>query len=190
MLAGETVVAQVDHGAAPPNWQITRGRPAFHLQQIILGVVVVAIGVVGAVFLLANPDQAFSYGAGGEASMSVINGWRTVDFVVLAIFALAGAYLIVQHTGSYASAKSDLLVMVPEGFVIRTGRRIQTYDFATLTSLRATLSRGTLIVNATQASGAKLRSSIDGRFGKVKPIGQAILAAYSQYRAATVRPQG
>jgi hypothetical protein len=190
MIDGNAVVAQARQGNVPPSWQVLRAKASFFYQQAGVGGLLLVVGAGGFLYLMSNPNMAIEPGVGsGTDTASGIGLWRNIDFAILAVFALVGIYVLVKSLADSANASQQLLVLMPEGFVISTNK-MQTYEYSTIRNIAITLNRGTASIKLTPVSGASaIRVQLDGRFGTTKQIAQNILTARQRFAAAPVAPQ-
>jgi hypothetical protein len=191
-MNAETIAIMARQGQNPPAWQVYRARPAFFRNQILLGVLILALGAVGAIYLLANPLIAFVPGF-GSGSQSLDPGpfmiARTVDFVVIALLLLIGVVSGVNAVRNLTQAHDQVLVLMPEGFVLCT-KSATAYPYATMRGLNAASYRGTITLTiADAATQQRQRVRLDGRFGNARQLAGRIMAQRTDYLAARARAQ-
>lgn len=182
----------VRQGYTPGNWRVFHGRVAYHVRQIIGGVVILALGFIGVMYLLLNPHIAVVPGAGSgstpldEGPFTVA---RTVDFVVLAVFLLLGLGVSALSASRLTTARDQALVLMPEGFVLSVKNPV-AYAYANMQAIAARNNNGTITFSITPIGGGRNQVfRLDGRFGKPKPIATAILAARAEWQRANGSPQ-
>ena len=134
---------------------------------------ILALGVVGAVYLLAHPLTAFVPGF-GSGSQPLDPGpfmvARTVDFVVILLFVVAGIVAAVNAVRNRTRAHEQVLVLMPGGFVLSTKSSV-AYLFAAMRELSASSYRGTITFTITDAATRQReRVRLDGRFGNARQI--------------------
>ena len=189
-MNAESIATMARQGQNPPAWRVFRARSGFFRNQILLGVFILALGVVGAVYLLANPLTAFVPGF-GSGSQPLDPGpfmvARTVDFVVILLFVVAGIVAAVNAVRNLTRAHEQVLVLMPEGFVLSTKSSV-AYLFAAMRELSASSYRGTITFTITDAATRqRQRVRLDGRFGNARQIAALVLAQRTDYRAALAR---
>jgi hypothetical protein len=186
MLNGEAVVVQARRGAVFAGGQVWHAQERYFLVQTAIAGVFVLLMIFGFFYLLSNSNQAFTIGgygsAGGPLDSTALAGWRTFDFVAGGLFAAAMLVLLVRSAAASANAGDQVLVLLPDGLVLGTGKTPKTYPFAAFRAVSLSSTRGTVSLSLTPAAGGRaVRVPLDGRFGKAKPIAQAILVAHRQF---------
>lgn len=189
MIDGNVVVAQAQQGSVPPVWQVLRAKTSFFYQHAALGMLGLLIGAGVFLYLVLNPNTAFERGS-DTTTASGISLWRNIDFVVLSVIALVSIYVLLKNLAESANADQQVLVIMPEGFVISTDK-IQTYAFSNIHHIAITLnSRGAATIKLTPLSGSLvIHVHLDKRFGDTEQIAQNILAAREHFTAAQVAAQ-
>lgn len=194
VLNADAVMMAVRQNQIPGSWQVFRGRVAFHMQQLLGGVLILVLGFVGIMYLLLNPRIAIVPGYGSNDSPIDPGPFtiaRTVDFVVLAILLLVGLWLCFSSSSQLTVARDQALVLMPDGFVISTKNPV-AYAYAAMQGMSARNNRGTITFNITPVGGAQRQSfRLDGRFGNAKQIATQILAGRAEWQRAhpTAQPQ-
>jgi hypothetical protein len=187
MMNGEAIAAQVQQGAFPAHWQVWHARASHFIRLAILSAIILIGAAIGIMYLLNNPNQAFTIGAVGSPDTgsldpSAFSNWRVADFVILGFFLLFCAGYLVFLLAQSVQAKEQVLVLFPEGFVLKTGQT-RAFAFANIRSISASSYRGVVNLRIVASDGRKFSVRIDGRFGKAKPLAQRILAARNQFPA-------
>jgi hypothetical protein len=194
MLNGDAIIAQVRQGTWPQSWQVLRANRSHFIRLAIFIAIFLVLAAFGLLYLISNPDHAVVPGAagspdGGTLDPATFAVWRTIDLAVLGI-ALVGLVVAVINTLlQMAHAQEQLLVVLPEGFVLKT-RRLQTVAFAAIQTMTATSYRGVVTFKIGTVNGQKLSVSLDARFGAARQVAQRILAARNQFTAAPAAGQG
>ena len=194
MINGEAIVAQARQGAVFLDGQVWRAQERYFLAQTAVAGIFVLLMVFGFFYLLSNSNHAFvigSYGSeGGPLDDAALAGWRAFDFVAGGLFAVAMLVVLVRTAAASANAGEQVLVLLPDGFVLGTGKTPKTYPFAAYRAASASSTRGTVSLALMPAAGGRaVRVPLDGRFGKAKPIAQAILVAHRQFVSRYQPPQ-
>lgn len=191
MVNGEAIVAQVRQGAWPQHWQVFRARTSYFLRQVFFMALLLVIAVVGIVYLLGHPNEVFTIDYVGSSDGTIDPGafsiWRVVDFALLALFLVGFAAYAVLMLVQLTGASEQVLVLFPEGFVVKNGPT-RAFAFAQIRTISATRYRGVLNIRVVAVDGRSFRVRLDGRFGSTKQLGQRILTARSQFAAAAPRP--
>ncbi|GAC1451854.1 MAG: hypothetical protein PVSMB4_11990 [Ktedonobacterales bacterium] len=190
MIDGQAIVQQALQGYAPPGWQILRARQSHFLGTIISGIALtlLVLGLIG--YLIVDPG--FVIGLRGAVNVDSLHQfWRIVDFIAGGVFAAAFIALTVKGVRDLGTIDNQVLVMMPEGFVMQKGPATKaplTVAYESTAGARLQIDRGTVYLLLARANrqGA-LKIEIDGRFGKPKPIAQQIIQAQTAYAAAHVR---
>lgn len=183
MLDAETIIASAQRETPQAGWQVWREHRSFFLRMALIGIVFLIGGGYGAMYLQGHPDTAFVLGAVGDPTTVPLDPGlfmtaRTIDFVVVGVVALLGLYSLIWGIYRTAVGGGQLLVLTPEGLVLRRQSAAQSFPFAAVRSLTTTRVYGTLQVRLIFTDGTKKTIKLDGRFGSPKLIARAILAAY------------
>lgn len=190
MMNGETVLEQVRKGQASPEWQVLPVRAGHFIRSMALyggGAVVL---VVLLIVLATHPDYAVTPGSSIDTD-SVLHFWRAVDFIIGAVFVLATVGATILAVRDYTARNSQLLVLMPDGFVIQTGANARTrhaVSYAAFSGINVTVNRGEYYLRMTRLDGrGSIRIQLDGRFGPPKDIVQRITNAHARFASAQVR---
>ena len=185
MLNGEAIVAQARQGVTYPGWQVWRASERYFLGQALIAVILLILIGIGILYLVSNGNVALLPGYGSSDTpldANALSTWRAIDFGVGGLFAAVMAVLLVRAAAASANAAEQVLVLLPEGFVLGTSKTPKAYHFGSFRAVSLSNNRGAISLNLTPAAGGqKVRVSLDGRFGKSKPIAQAILVAHGQF---------
>lgn len=191
MLDGNAILQQARNGGAPPNWTVIPARRSHFLQTIAGGIIgVIAFGAAIA-YLLFNPD--FVVGLRGFVNLSGTSQfWRILDFAICGLAIIASIAYAVSGARDMDSLGEQVLVLMPEGFVMQRGstsNTLSTIAYAAVRQPRVTITQGTVyLVMARTQDGSVIRLKLDNRFGPAKKIAQRIVDAQGAYVAATARP--
>lgn len=192
MVNGEAIVAQVRQGSWPHDWQVLRAKPAHFIRLAIFIALFLILAAAGLIYLVGHPGEVFTLGAAGSSDSgpldpTVFSLWRTADFAVL-LLVLAGCGVSLVITLIHAAhANEHLLIVFPEGFVLKTGRT-QTFAFATIQALEASIYRGVATLRIVAVDGQKFTVRLDARFGNARQVAQRIVIARNQFAAAPRPP--
>ncbi len=188
MLDGEAVVAQVQQGTWPQDWLVLRAKSSHYIRLAIFIAIFLVLVAVGLVYLFGHPAEAFALGGAnspdsGPVDANTFSIWRTVDFVALGL-SLVGLTLSFAKTLLQAAhAKEQVLIVLAEGFVLKT-RRLQAFAFGDMRTLSATSYRGVVTLSVVAVDGRKSSVRLDARFGGARKVAQRILAARNQLASA------
>jgi hypothetical protein len=187
MLDSTTILSQVRSGTAPSTWQVYRPSRSFFLQGAIGGVVLLIAAVAAAAYLLLS-GTVVGYGVNDFSPDGVLTFWFAADLVVLLAFAIGGIVLVVGRLRSLGSIDDQVLVLMPEGYLTRTGpseKQTTLVDFQLIAPVQLTISNGSVyLLSRQQTTGKTLKLEMDSRFGKPKVVAQQILALYGQFAHA------
>jgi hypothetical protein len=187
MLDSTTILSQVRAGTAPSTWQVYRPNRSFFVQGAIGGVVLLIAAVAGAAYLLLS-GTVVGYGVNDLSSEGVLTFWFIADLVVLLAFAIGGIVLMFGRLRSLGSIDDQVLVLMPEGYLTRTGpseKQTTLVDFRLIAPVQLTISNGSVyLLSRQQNTGKTLKLEMDSRFGKPKVVAQQILALYGQFAHA------
>ncbi|HEX6800677.1 MAG TPA: hypothetical protein VF116_23395 [Ktedonobacterales bacterium] len=188
MMDSNAIIGQVQSGAAPANWQVLRARRGFFVQGAIGGIVLAVFAAAAAVYLFAT-GTVVGYGLNDQTPNGVLTFWFIADMVVLAAIVVIGIVFCINRLVTLGSTESQLLVLMPQGFVMRLGssakatRRVSYQQIATMVP---TVRRGNVSLVMQTRDGRKVTLPLDGRFGKPRPLAQQIQGMHAAYMAATV----
>jgi hypothetical protein len=187
MVNGAAVLAQIQAGQTPPGWTVFRAQVGFFVRYIILGIILIAIGVVLAVVLTSDPNHVFvltSVGDTGPATLdqATFDRWRVADMVGVAIFARVGLMTAARYSFDLARRSQSFLAILPDAVVVQRGST-KVYPFAAIQRIKPTASRTQATLSFTMKPGANpipSRLVIDGRFGRPATIANQIVSAWNR----------
>ena len=149
---------------------------------------VLLIAAVAAAAYLLLSGTVVGYGVNDFSPDGVLTFWFAADLVVLLAFAIGGIVLMVGRLRSLGSIDDQVLVLMPEGYLTRTGpseKQTALVDFRLIAPVQLTISNGSVyLVSRQQTTGKTLKLEMDSRFGKPKVVAQQILALYGQFAHA------
>lgn len=189
MIDAGMVLRMVRSGQVPPQWQVVRAKRGFFLMQSFLGVLLVILGVGGAVALLAS-GTVIGYGLSDTSPDGVVTFWFVVDMLVLAACVIGGIVLAIQQLLRLGTVDEQVLVLMPDGFVMRRGsapKDTLAYSYDSIRAVDRVVRNGTNYLVMQPVQGRAVRLTLDGRFGPPKRIAQQIQAMAVDYRAARAR---
>jgi len=181
-MNAESIATMARQGQHPPNWQVHRARSGYFVQQIILALVLLALGVGGTLYLLANPFTAFVPGYGGSETLDPGSFAiaRTVDFGVIVIFVAVGLWIGGTSLAHLSRARDEVLVLMPQGFVIDTKTPV-AYSYGAMRGMSARNYRGVVTFTITDPTGRRQRLRLDGRFGNASQLAGQVLTMRNTY---------
>ena len=191
LLNADAVMTAVRQGQAPATWQVYRGRVAFHVRQLLGGLLILLLGFVGVMYLLLNPDTVIVPGSGQGSALDTgpFAVARIGDFVVLAVVLVVGLWLCVSSSSQLTTVRDQALVLLPEGFVIGA-KKPTAYAYAAMQAIAARNNRGTITFSVTPVGGDRRQTfRLDSRFGDAKHIATQILAARTAWQRANSAAQ-
>jgi hypothetical protein len=191
LLNADAVMTAVRQGQAPATWQVYRGRVAFHVRQLLGGLLILLLGFVGVMYLLLNPDTVIVPGSGQSGTLDTgpFAIARIGDFVVLAVVQVVGLGLCVSSSSQLTTVRDQALVLLPEGFVIGA-KKPTAYAFAAMQAIAARNNRGTITFSVTPSGGDRRQTfRLNSRFGDAKHIATQILAARTAWQRANSAAQ-
>jgi hypothetical protein len=187
MLDANAIMMQVGAGTAPSTWRVLPARTGFFIGgAATFGVA--GLAALGFIAYLIIGGHIFYYGAAPTDAQGE-QTWQIIDVVVsLAVAALFLGVSIMRLVG-LGSVSQQMLVLLPEGFVVSTSKGAQSYSFANMNGISGTAARdGSVTLSMRRAdNGKQMRFALDGRYGTPKTIAGSIMAAQGQY--ATARAQ-
>lgn len=191
MIDGEAVIQQSLQGSAPPNWRVLPAKVS-HFLGSIAGYAIGAVLLLAFIgFLAVNPDARVTLQGSSSDAPNVIQFWRTIDFVVAGVMALACVALLVLGVRGLGTVKQQALVVLPEGFVMQKGtdkKTLSVIEFGAITGIATSVSNGnwTLVIPRANGKGV-IKLALDGRFGAPKQIAKMLEEARSQFAIANIR---
>lgn len=186
MFDKDTVLTQAQTGSVPSEWRVLRANRTYFYQSAALGFVVAILAVVAAAYLFVT---------GTVVGYAVVNGntagfWQIVDFVALLLFLVGGIAYGTQRLRALGSVEQQMLVITPEGFVMRTGaaeKNVRQVSFSAVKALHTSIQNGTVYLVVQPMSGGKsVKVELDKRFGKPKTVATQIAGMYAQFSTARV----
>lgn len=189
MLDPNQVLQQVQQRTNPPDWQVLPAKQSHFIQSLFGGIALILIGLAAAGYLLLNPD--FVIGLRGLVDLdSMQTVWRIVDFVLCAAIVASGGVLIRGAVAGMATQDQQMLVLMPDGFVMQKGNTSKTMSaiaYANVRSPQVVVKSGTTYLMMARANGqGALRLEVDGRFGPPKQIAKRIVEAHQLYARSRV----
>lgn len=192
MIDANAVVQQVKAGAAPASWQVIPARGSFFLLSA-LGGIVVAVAAAGAEIYLRASNSVYGIGIPPDASEGVLNFWGAVDLIFFAAVAIGGVVFAIMRALAIGSADEQMLVLLPEGFVKRTGtseKDTLAVNYANLTTATPTVRNGSHYLSVQTKAGKRVSIEFDGRFGNAKALVRQISGQHAHYVTALASGQG
>jgi len=192
MIDANAVVQQVKAGAAPASWQVIHARGSFFLMSA-LGGIVAAIVAIGAEVYLRASNSVYGIAIPPDASEGVLNFWSAVDLIFFAAVAIGGVVFAIMRARAISSASEQMLVLLPEGFVKRTGtseKDTLAVNYANLTTATPTVRNGSHFLSVRTKAGQRISIEIDGRFGNAKALVRQISGQHAHYVTILAGGQG
>lgn len=191
MISKEQVLMYAQQGQSLPGWQVLHPKTSYLVRLAaifaIMAIVVIGLGVA---FLSQNSFvfvPGYSVGSLDPAAFQI---WRYIDEAFLAILIL----ILIGGASRYAlelgTAPNQMLVLTPEGFLLKKRRAEQFVAYAGVTSITARASRyGDVTLNVKAVGGnAIYKVQLDGRYGNARALASQIIAAQRQYAAGQRAP--
>ncbi len=186
MINGVEVLAQALAGYNPGPWRIYRAQKNHFVTETLVGIFLTALFLGGVVWILSQNQFVITpgYGSGGTLDEGTFNTWRAIDIIAGIAFAIAMAYYTFKTANNIGKADTMALVLMPEGLVMGKGKPDPTVvSYGALKGLKATIYRGgTINLSIKDAqTGKNSLVRIDGRYGRVRPLANQIVADYNNY---------
>lgn len=191
MIDANAVVQQVKAGAAPASWQVIPARGSFFLWSALAGVAL-AIGAVAAAIYLFLSGTIVGIGVNDQTPDNVAFFWFIVDMLVLAALAIGGTVFAIRRALAISSAGEQMLVLLPEGFVKRTGtsdKDTLAVNYANLSTITPAVRNGSQYLDVRTKAGKRVSIELDGRFGNAKTLARQIAGQHAHYVTASVGGQ-
>jgi hypothetical protein len=187
MIDANAVVQQVKAGAAPASWQVIPARGSFFMWNAFGGVALV-IGAVAAAIYLFLSGTIVGIGVNDQTPDNVAFFWFIVDMVVLAALAIGGVVFAIRRALAIGSADEQMLVLLPEGFVKRTGtseKDTLAVNYANLITATPAVRNGSQYLDVRTKAGKRVSIEIDGRFGNAKTLVRQISGQHAHFVTAS-----
>lgn len=184
MLSKEEILMYVQQGQAPAGWQVLRAKISYLLKQIATYAVLALVFIGFGIYILSNTDFVF-----GPIGLIDINGsfqtWRYIDEAVVAIALLLFLWMVVKNLMDLMSAQNQVLVLLPEGFLLKKRNTEQCVDYAGVAGISTHAGRyGDVTVHIKAKDGNALyKVQLDGRYGNAKMLAAQMMNAQRQYAA-------
>ncbi len=183
MVNIDMIVAQARNNQVPPTWQVYHGRSSFYVRQIIVGALLLAFAAAGAIYLVSHPFTAIvpGYASDNNVDPQTFTLYRAVDFLVVGLFALVGIVAGVRYLRELGRAYQYVLVLMPEGFVLSTGKTV-AYAYGTIREMKLVRSRYANSLKIYTWNAQKPVSiKFDGRFGNPKQLISTIYGMWKNH---------
>lgn|SRR5690242_13888571 len=192
MIDANAVIQQVKAGAAPASWQVIPARGSFFMWNAFGGVALM-IGAVAAAIYLFLSGTIVGIGVNDQTPDNVAFFWFIVDMLVLAALAIGGVVFAIRRALAINSADEQMLVLLPEGFVKRTGtseKDTLAVNYANLITATPAVRNGSQYLDVQTKAGKRVSIEIDGRFGNAKALVRQISGQHAHYVTASAGGQG
>lgn len=183
MIDAHAVVEQIRASTAPTSWQVTRANRSYFIWSA-LGGVALAVGAVGAAIYLSLSSTIVGIGVNDQTPDNVAFFWFVVDRLVLAAFAIGGVIYAIRRARAIGSADEQMLVLMPEGFVRRTGaadKDVLAVNYGNLATITPSVRNGTQYLDMRTKAGKRVSIELDGRFGSAKALARQIAGQHAHY---------
>lgn len=185
MLSKEEILMYVQQGQAQPDWQVLRPSKSYLTKQV-LGYAIAAIIFVGiGVYFMGQDSLVIVPKFSGDLDPGAFQTWRIIDIIVLILAILGFAGAAINYMLELNTAQNQMLVLMPEGFLLKKRSTEQFVAYANVSSLSPRIgSGGEATLNIKFAASTTLHQvKLDGRYGKPKELAPQIVAAQRQYAA-------
>ena len=192
MIDANAVIQQVKAGAAPASWQVIPARGSFFMWNAFGGVALM-IGAVAAAIYLFLSGTIVGIGVNDQTPDNVAFFWFIVDMLILAALAIGGVVFAIRRALAINSADEQMLVLLPEGFVKRTGtpeKDTLAVNYANLITATPAVRNGSQYLDVQTKAGKRVSIEIDGRFGNAKALVRQISGQHAHYVTASAGGQG
>jgi hypothetical protein len=183
MLSKEQIFSYIQQGQPQSNWLILRPKTSYLIKQaIIYAILAVVVMLLGAYFLSQN-SYVFTPYYSGTLDAGAFQTWRFIDEAALAIFLLLFVFAALKNLLDLNTIQKQLLVLMPEGFLLKKRNTEQYVAYAGVTTLSARASRYgdvTLQIKAV-GSDAIYKVHLDNRYGNARMLASQIVSAQRQY---------
>lgn len=184
MLNSQQILENAQNGQAQPTWKVLPAKRSYFISNFIAYLLVIAAGFGLIAYLILNPNMAivpkFTPDGLDDAALAM---WRTIDMVVFPLIILGCAWFGVQTLLALQQRHEQLLVLLPEGVVMRKGKTTSLITFAEAQVLKLSNSSATSsTLTITKQNGQKTSFRLDNRFGNPRKLSKQIDETYKQYR--------
>ena len=188
MINTDMIVAQARNNQVPPTWQVYHGRSSFYVRQIVIGAFLLAFAAAGAIYFVSHPFIAIvpGYTSDSNVDPQTFTLDRAFDFLMVGLFAVAGIFAVIRYLLELGRAYEHVLVLMPEGFVLSTGKTI-AHAYGTIRDMKLVRSRYASSLKIYTWNAQKPVSvRLDGRFGNPKQLISTIYAMWKN--CVTIAP--
>lgn len=183
MPSKEEILMYVQQGQVLSGWQVLRPKKSYLFRQIaIYGLLAIACLAFGGYVI---SDSTFAFGPIGLADIGSYQTWHLIDEAFLAILFVIFAWVTIRNLIDLASVQNQVLVLLPEGFLLKKRNTEQCVDYAGVAGASARVGRyGDVTVNIkAQGSNVVYKVQFDGRYGNARALASQIVNAQRQYAA-------
>lgn len=185
MIDTQTAIQRVKTGTAPASWQVSRASRSFFLWSVLGGVALMTGAVAAAIYLYLS-GTIVGIGVNDETPDGLALLWFIVDMLILAALTITGIVFAIRRAIAIGTASEQMLILMPEGFVKRTGtaaRDTLAVNYATIAAVTASADNGPQVLVMDTSAGQRLKVEIDGRFSHAKALKQQIAGQHAHYLA-------
>ncbi len=180
MLSKEDLLERVQQGTPEPNWTVMRPKPSYFLNQIVTWFILFLLPVGIIIYYLNAPNHALVLAGTSIDTMSALQAWRTIDFVVFSLLAVGFMTMLVGQVLNLLDIKRQLLVLTPQACFIRLRKKEYFVAYANIISIVPNIQRNGNMKLNIQTHRGPTTLDLDSRFGKAKDLTAQIIMAHRQ----------
>jgi hypothetical protein len=187
MVDPNAIVMQVNAGNVPPQWRVLRAKTGFFIGNAIWYGILGIAALAGIAYLLISGSY-ISYGPKPTNAQGEML-WQLANIGVLLVLVIFFFAVSIRRIVGLGSVAQQMLVLMPEGFIVTTAKGIQSYPFANLNGITAAnTDDGEVVLKMRRAdNGQQIEYQVDGRFGSPKTVAGNIVAAQGQFTTAMIQ---
>lgn len=185
LINADAVVQQVRAGA-PPTWRVLRAKQSYFIGGALGFLLLPLLAVVAAIYLVFS-GTIVGIGIRNVTNEGVLTFWFIADMVVLAAVAVLGIVGAISRALAMGSIDTQVLVLMPEGFVQRTGTKpgqTITVTYANTAVMTRTIENSTLYLVVLTSDNRTRKLVVSNRFGAPKKLIEQIQAAHAAFAKA------
>lgn len=184
MLSKEEILTYVQQGGALPGWQVLRPQMSYLVKQMLIYAILALIFIgFGVYFIGQNSFVIVPFRSSDPLDPGAFQVWRYIDEAILALAIIGFAGLAIKYILEVSTVQSQVLVLMPEGFLLKKRNAEQFVAYAGVSSMVPRINNtGEVTLNIKPAGSTTVyKVELDGRYGKPKVLAPQIVAAQRKY---------
>lgn len=180
-------------GANGLGWLVLHPKTSYLVRQAIFYAALAVVFIGFGAYVVSQ--SSFAFGPIGIVELGDIQTWHYIDEAILAIVIVLSVWMMFKNLLDINTVQHQVLVLMPEGFLLKTRGTEQCVSYAGVASIAGRASRyGNVTLNVKPVGSTIIyKVQLDGRYGNAGALASQIVGAQRQYaarqRPATTRPQ-